>query len=278
MNYRHIYHAGNFADVIKHLMLMLVIEYMQQKDKPFFLLDTHAGIGLYDLQRVEAQKTAEAADGIARLWNAPDLPPELVRYVRWVRRCNKGDALRYYPGSPLIVQKMLRPIDTMVVNELHPEDVQTLRRSLDRTANLRIESRDGYECIRALLPPPQRRGMVLVDPPFEVRDEFTQMVKGLKDAHERWAGGTYMLWYPIKDPAHAAAFHADIAALNIRDIIAVDFYRRPAEDLTKLNGAGLVVVNPPWTLRASLETALPVLVRYLTAGAGSFAIQTIAAE
>ncbi|MBU0859167.1 MAG: 23S rRNA (adenine(2030)-N(6))-methyltransferase RlmJ, partial [Alphaproteobacteria bacterium] len=165
MNYRHIYHAGNFADVIKHLMLMLVIEYMQQKDKPFFLLDTHAGIGLYDLQRVEAQKTAEAADGIARLWNAPDLPPELVRYVRWVRRCNKGDALRYYPGSPLIVQKMLRPIDTMVVNELHPEDVQTLRRSLDRTANLRIESRDGYECIRALLPPPQRRGMVLVDPP-----------------------------------------------------------------------------------------------------------------
>lgn len=278
MNYRHIYHAGNFADVAKHLVLMLTLEHMLQKDKPFFALDTHAGIGLYDLHRDEAQKTAEAADGIARLWSAPDLPPALVRYVRLVRACNRGADLRYYPGSPLFIRKMIRPSDAMVVNELHPEDVHTLADILDPAPNLRIENRDGYECLRALLPPPQRRGLVITDPPFEVRDEFRLLVRGMKESYARWSGGTYLFWYPIKDPVHIDLFHHDIVALGVRDIIAVDFYRRPPDDVTKLNGAGMIIVNPPWTLRAALDENMPFLVKYLTDGQGRYELRTLVAE
>lgn len=277
MNYRHIYHAGNFADVVKHVVLMLVTEYMKEKDKPFFALDTHAGIGLYDLESEQARKTAEADDGIARLWDAPDLPPVLARYVALVRDFNMG-TLRYYPGSPMIAQALLRAGDTLVVNELHPEDVETLTRNLGRDKRVRVEHRDGYESWRALLPPPQRRGFVLVDPPFEVRDEFGLLVKGLADAHERWAGGTSVLWYPVKDPAHVAAFHADLRMLGIRDILAIDFYRQNPDDVTKLNGSGLILVNPPWTLRKAMEEVLPVLVEKLTGGRGHFTFNVIAGE
>lgn len=277
MNYRHIYHAGNFADVVKHVALMLVLEYMAEKDKPFFTLDTHAGIGLYDLESEQARKTAEADDGIARLWDAPDLPPVLARYVGMVRDLNMG-ALRYYPGSPLIAQALLRDGDSLVVNELHPEDVETLTRNIGRDKRVRVENRDGYECWRALLPPPQRRGLVIVDPPFEVRDEFILLTRGLREAHKRWSGGASILWYPVKDPAHVAAFHADLAMLGIPDIIALDFYRQPPDDVTKLNGSGLVFVNPPWTLRAALAEIMPVLVARLTDGRGSFSFNVIASE
>lgn len=278
MNYRHIYHAGNFADVVKHVALMLVIDYMKEKDKPFFLLDTHAGIGLYDLHSEQARKTAESDDGIARLRDAPDLPPALARYVDLVRDYNPGGQSRYYPGSPLIAQMMLRDGDSFVVNELHPDDVETLSLNLGRDKRVRVENRDAYECWRGMLPPPQRRGVVIVDPPFEVRDEFAQLVKGLRDAHKRWAGGTTVIWYPVKDPAHVAAFHADIAALGIPDILALDFYRQPPDDVTKLNGSGLVFVNPPWTLRQSLADIMPVLVDRLTGGQGSFNFTLIASE
>lgn len=277
MNYRHIYHAGNFADVVKHVVLMLVAEYMKEKDKPFFALDTHAGIGLYDLESAQARKTAEADDGIARLWDAPDLPPVLARYVALVRDFNMG-TLRYYPGSPMIAQALLRDGDTLIANELHPEDVETLTRNLGRDKRVRVEHRDGYESWRALLPPPQRRGFVLVDPPFEVRDEFKLMVKGLADAHERWAGGTSVLWYPVKDPVHVAAFHDDLRMLGIRDMLAIDFYRQKPDDVTKLNGSGLILVNPPWTLRKAMEEILPVLVEKLTGGHGYFSFNVIAGE
>ena len=277
MNYRHIYHAGNFADVVKHVALMLVAEYMGEKDKPFFALDTHAGIGLYDLESEQARKTAEADDGIARLWDAPDLPPALARYVGLVRDLNMG-TLRYYPGSPLIVQGLLRDGDTLVANELHPEDVETLTRNLGRDKRVRVENRDGYESWRALLPPPQRRGFVIVDPPFEVRDEFKLLVRGLADAHARWAGGTALLWYPIKDPAHVAAFHDELRMRGIPDMLALDFYRRKPDDVTKLNGSGLVFVNPPWTLRRALEEVLPVLVGTLTGGQGYYSFTVIAGE
>lgn len=278
MNYRHIYHAGNFADVVKHVALMLVIEYLKEKDKPFFLLDTHAGIGLYDLDSEQARKTAEADDGIARLFDVSGLPPALARYVDLVRDLNPGDQFRYYPGSPLIAQALLRDADSLVANELHPEDVETLTRNIGRDKRVRVEHRDAYETWRALLPPPQRRGAVIVDPPFEVRDEFTLLVRGLRDAHKRWAGGTSILWYPIKDPAHVAAFHGELTMLGIPDILALDFYRQPPDDVTKLNGSGLIFVNPPWTLRAAMTEIMPVLVDRLTDGRGSFAFTAISGE
>lgn len=278
MNYRHIYHAGNFADVVKHLCLVLVLESLRGKDKPFFTLDTHAGIGLYDLTSEQAQKTKEYEGGIGKLWTASDLPPVFDGYMRAVRACNGDGALRRYPGSPLIVRALLRPQDRLVANELHPEDAASLRKSLVRDAGLRIESRDGYECLRALLPPPERRGLVLIDPPFEEPDEFGRLLRGLADGHKRFATGIYMLWYPVKNRAETAAFHAALKRSGIPKITAAEFYRRPPDDPAVFSGTGLVLVNPPFGLAEKLEQALPYLVSALTMGAGFWRIEELTGE
>ena len=279
MNYRHIYHAGNFADVIKHIVLMRVLDYLKQKDKAFFVLDTHAGIGLYDLDADQARRTAEADDGIARVMAHADTAPDAVRaYVDLVRGFNRGDEWRTYPGSPAITHSLIRDQDRMVVNELHPDDVVTLDYNMGRDGRVRVEHMDAYQAIKALLPPPERRGMVLVDPPFEVTDEFARMTKALVDAHKRWATGVYAFWYPIKDPRVIARWHNDLADTGIPKIMAVDFMIRPASDPTRLNGSGLVLVNAPWTLESELNTILPWLVSTLTNGVGSFTITRLTGE
>jgi len=281
MNYRHIYHAGNFADVIKHIMLMLVMDYLQQKDKPLFALDTHAGIGLYDLQSEEAMKTSEAELGIGRVWTRNDAPEAVKKYCALVQSFNKGkkgDLPHFYPGSPMIVQSLLRDQDRFVANELHPEDVKTLRMNIGESRQTKVESLDGYIQLKALLPPPERRGVVLIDPPFEVRNEFEQMIKGLENSIKRWAQGTYMFWYPIKDPKIIRDFHADLAATGIPNIIAIDFMATKPMDLTRFNGTGLVIVNPPWILVEQARTILPWLVEAMTQGRGAFKINIIAGE
>lgn len=279
MNYRHIYHAGNFADVFKHIVLMLVIEHLKQKDKPFFVLDTHAGIGLYDLQSVEAQKTQEAAAGIHRIWDRQDKPEAVKRYCGLVKRLNPAKGLpRFYPGSPVLAREMLREKDRLVVNELHPEDVKTLRRNMGKDERLKVEHDDGYIVLKAQLPPPERRGAVLIDPPFELRHEWDLMIRALHDAHKRWATGTFVFWYPIKDPALIREFHAAIAESGLPDIIALDFLCRPPVDTTLFNGTGLIIVNPPWQLTQQLEPVMPWLVKVLTDGAGSYQAVRISEE
>ena len=265
MNYRHIYHAGNFADVFKHIILMRLIDYLKQKDKPFFLLDTHAGIGLYDLESEQAQKTGEAQQGFYRLGKLQNPQPAVKAYLDLVK---EYDGL--YPGSPKIMQRLMRAGDRMVANELHPEDRQTLAHHIGRDEQARVEGMDGYLAMKALLPPPEKRGLVLVDPPFEVNDEFTRMVRGLENAYERWATGMYAFWYPIKDRVDVRDYHKALQATGIRKIVAADFYLRKPHDPEILNGCGIVLVNPPWTLEKELHTIMAGLVPLLAEKSGSY--------
>jgi 23S rRNA (adenine2030-N6)-methyltransferase len=261
MNYRHAYHAGNFADVFKHIVLVMVLDYLRQKDKPFFALDTHAGIGLYDLESVEAQKTKEAEAGIGRLWELAKMPPEVKQYLEIVRRGNVrgGKKPRWYPGSPAIIHEMLRRNDRFTAGELHPDDYKTLRKKIGHDRRIRVENEDGYGLIKALLPPPERRGLVLVDPPFEVTNEFDLLLRGLKEGCRRWATGIYILWYPIKDTGPVGEFHEALAASGIPKIMAAEFLIRPPAGAEKFNGCGMIIVNAPWTLRDSLATIGPWL-------------------
>ncbi len=280
MNYRHIYHAGNFADVFKHIVLMRVIAHLKQKDKPFFALDTHAGLGRYNLTAPQAQKTMEAAAGIGALWQAKAMPPAVQDYLDLVRSINPNpQTLTQYPGSPWIIKAMLRGADRMVANELHPEDVHMLKKNLgDDGRRIRVDNMDGYTALKANLPPDERRGIVLVDPPFEVPDEFQKMIKGLRHAYTRWATGIYALWYPIKSPADIHLFHQDIGALNIPRCTAFDFMLHPVSDTGVLNGCGMILVNAPWTLADEIQLIAPTLITHMTSGAGALRINVISGE
>lgn len=265
MNYRHAFHAGNFADVFKHAILALCIEHLRRKPAPFRIVDTHAGIGLYDLAGVEAGKTLEWADGIGRLAGAEAAPlpaevaPLLAPYLDVVRALNPDGRLTLYPGSPTIARRLMRAGDALVVNELHPDDQATLAALFARDAAVKTTALDAFVALKALLPPKERRGLILVDPPFEARDDFDNLARGLAEARRRFATGTFLLWHPVKDPAVVDAFiDAAREAAGDKALRAELTIRRPRDPL-KLNGCGLLIVNPPWTLQASLETLLPFL-------------------
>jgi 23S rRNA (adenine2030-N6)-methyltransferase len=274
MNYRHIYHAGNFADVMKHATLCLIADHLKAKDKPFYALDTHAGIGRYDLRSEEAQKTGEYRQGIARVLAEPKLPPELAGYVAAVAALNGTRkllprGLHWYPGSPRILRAALRPADRLAAVELHPADADTLAREFAGDRQVTIHRMDGYQALKAFLPPPQRRGLVVVDPPFEERDEFAKLTTGLRHAHRRWATGIYALWYPIKARRPVDAFHDDIARSGIRGVAVAELMTRPADDPERFNGCGLVLINPPWRLMEQLQSMLAFLAPLLSEdGAG----------
>lgn len=262
MNYRHIYHAGNFADVLKHAVLARLIVYMTQKDKAFRVLDTHAGIGLYDLSSEEAQKTGEWQDGIGRLLDA-DIPAKakalLAPYLTAVRDLNPDGGLKLYPGSPKLTRMLMRPQDRLSAMELHPDDYETLHRLFDGDFQSRITQLDGWLALGAHLPPKEKRGLVLVDPPFEVAGEFERLADGLAKAWRRFSGGTFCLWYPLKQGAPIAAFHAALKALEIPKMLCAELSVRSDRDTTGLSGSGLIIVNPPYTLKDELDVLLPFL-------------------
>jgi 23S rRNA (adenine2030-N6)-methyltransferase len=271
MNYRHAYHAGNFADVLKHAVLALVVEHLKQKPGPFRVIDTHAGIGLYDLTSEASLKTGEWRAGIGRVLDA-ELPADaaaiLAPYLAVVRELNGPGPLTHYPGSPLLARRLMRATDRLVVNELHPEDQAELAKLFARDDATKVLALDGWTALRSLLPPKERRGVVLVDPAFEEQGELDRLVEGLGEAVRRFATGTFLLWYPIKDVTAVAAFRRKIAALELAKALAVEFTIRGAEDAQRLNGAGLIVVNAPYTLEGKLKVLLPVLVRLLARGDG----------
>lgn len=282
MNYRHAYHAGNFADVLKHAVLALVIEHLKLKPAPFRVIDTHAGIGLYDLASEPALKTGEWRAGIGRVIDA-ELPAEaagiLAPYLAVVREVNGEGPLTRYPGSPLIARRLMRASDRLVVNELHPEDHAELEKLFARDAETKVLELDGWTALKSLLPPRERRGVVLVDPAFEEEGEFDRLVEGLQEAVRRFATGTFLLWYPIKDPTAIAAFRRQIAAVKLPKALAVELMIRGAEDVERLNGAGLIVVNPPYTLEAKLKALMPPLVRLLQQGEGArFLLHELASD
>ncbi len=277
MNYRHAFHAGNFADVVKHAVLVLLVQSLKRKDTPFCVIDTHAGIGRYDLSGVQAQKTGEFRQGVTKLLeaDASSLPAGIKPYLSLVRAMNKGvPALRWYPGSPRLSLDLLRPQDRLVLLELHPEDAKTLASLFAGDKRAKVHNLDGYTALKAFLPPKERRGLVLIDPPFEKTNEFEQVVRGLRQAYRRWAGGHYLVWYPIKGRGPVEAFYDDLRASGIPQILVAEFLLRKSGDPDRLNGCGLVLVNPPWQLDTELDALLPALAKILTSERGGGASLT----
>lgn len=275
MNYRHAYHAGNFADVLKHVVLSLALVHMAKKEAPFRVIDTHAGIGMYDLAGEEAGKTGEWRGGIGRLLG-PDAAPMpaaaaglMKPYLDAVGALNPDGVPRTYPGSPCLALALMRGDDRLVANELHPEDATTLRRTLARDRRAKVLELDGWLALKAQLPPKERRGVILVDPPFEEPGELDRIVAGLDNARRRFGGGVYLLWYPIKDPRPVARFYQAIAKVAPPESLAIELLIRAPLDPDRLNGCGLVVLNPPFTLEADLGVLLPVLAERLSDGAGA---------
>ncbi len=262
MNYRHIYHAGNFADVLKHAVLARLIVYLQQKDKAFRVLDTHAGIGLYDLASQEAQKTGEWREGIGRILEKP-LPEPVAHllepYLGCIRALNPEGGVTLYPGSPKLARMLLRPQDRLSAIELHPDDAHELARLFEGDYQVRVTELDGWLALGAHMPPKEKRGIVLVDPPFEIEGEFDRLVHGLAKAHKRFSGGTFCLWYPLKKGLPVAEFHAGLKALGIPKILCAEITVQSDREATGLNGSGLIIVNPPFTLKDELHVMLPVL-------------------
>lgn len=255
MNYRHIYHAGNFADVMKHITLMLCLDYMKQKDKGFCVIDAHGGCGLYDLSSEQAQKTGEYKDGIEKLIDLPSPPAELGPYLAMVK---KDLAKGKYPGSPLIIARQLRDQDRLIAGELHPDDCKTLRMVMGSHRNVTIEKRDAYETLRTFLPPAERRGLVLIDPPFEKKDEFERLTRQMAGWAKRFATGTYLIWYPIKAHLPHAALR-EAAATHFPDWLCFETLLHPADQPESFNGSGLLILNPPYNLKGKLEKLAPVL-------------------
>jgi 23S rRNA (adenine2030-N6)-methyltransferase len=262
MNYRHAYHAGNFADVVKHLALVSILLHLRKKPAPFVVIDSHAGRGRYDLSGAEAVRTGEAANGIGRLASIEDATGALGEYLSLVR----GDAATY-PGSPLLAAWLLRPQDRLVAIEKHPEEAALLKAALVRRAGAHAEEGDGYKRLSGLLPPPERRGVVLIDPPFESPEEFHAEARTLGEALKRFATGIYVLWFPIKSAGEANAFCGAVLAAGVKKAlrIDIDIGGQAAAIGTKerLTGAGLIVVNPPYgfaeEMRESLAKIAPLL-------------------
>jgi 23S rRNA (adenine2030-N6)-methyltransferase len=262
MNYRHSFHAGNFADVFKHSLLILLLEALRHKDSAFFYLDAHGGRGRYDLHSDEAQRTGEYHEGIKRLWSVENPPAAIETLCAQVRAINAAGDLRYYPGSPRLARTLLRPCDRMLALELHPQEYAVLAAEFSRDPQVKIYHQDAWQGLRAYLPPLQRRGLVLLDAPFEQRDEFQHLVQGLQHALKRWAHGIYALWYPIKEHAPIARFYRQLHALDV-DILSAELHLDPADNPHLLNGCGMAIINPPWRMAEHLRTLLPWLAQHL---------------
>jgi 23S rRNA (adenine2030-N6)-methyltransferase len=268
MNYRHGYHAGGFTDVLKHTALCELLRLLTAKDKKLFVLDTHAGAGGYDLAGGQARRTAEAEAGIVRLAAAPriGMPPAVARYLAAVAAYDRkfGRAtgrLKRYPGSPRLIRSAVRPGDRFVACELHPEEALALKREFAGDGAVEVRQADGYKAMKALLPPRERRGLVLIDPPFEAADEFERLLRALRQGVRRFATGCYALWYPIKDEA-AAAFGRELAAFKA---LTLELSLEGIEP-GRLAACGLAVINPPWRFEESMREALPWIAERLGPG------------
>lgn len=278
LSYRHGFHAGNPADVLKHAVLALCLDYLTRKDKPLLLVDTHAGAGSYRLDSDFAQKTGEYRDGIGKLWGRDDVPEALEPYLSAVRGVNAGSELRYYPGSPMIANHFLRRQDRAVCFELHPADGDKLQRRLASLPNLQLRREDGLANLKSLLPPKERRGLVLIDPSYEIKRDFQAVIDCLRDAHQRFATGTYLLWYPVLKRDQVNQLLRRFTALNLPDSWVVELCVSPDTEALGMTGSGLLMINPPWQLAEQLETLLPWLLGALGHADGSLRLERLVAE
>src|ERR1700761_1194706 len=283
MNYRHAFHAGNFADVIKHIVLVRILTYLQDKQAAFRVIDTHAGAGVYDLTSEEARRGGEWLTGIARVMQArfsETTLPLVAPYLDIVRAFNPQRDLMAYPGSPLIARALLRPQDRLTACAVEPRARKQLIDALRRDSQARVVALDGWTALPAFVPPKERRGLVLIDPPYEQKDEFERLAEGFTEAFAKWPTGSYVLWYPAKnrratDELAREVTHIAGEARPAGKCLRLEFSAAPQSENAALTSAGLLVVNPPWTLAAELKTILPELEKPLgQGGAGRFRLES----
>lgn len=260
LSYRHGFHAGNHGDVLKHAVLTLCIEYLQRKDKPFVYVDTHAGAGRYDLNSEWANKNREFETGILPLWQRDDLPNELLAYIEIVKGMNPVGELRWYPGSPWLFQQLMRKQDRARLFELHAAELQNLQNQFIHERKIKIDNSDGLQALKAILPPPEHRALVLIDPSYEVKTDFKLVVSALKDAYRRFATGMYLLWYPEILRFYTDQLENGFRSSGIRNILLAELTVAPGPGMT---GSGMIVINPPWTLKEQLQNCLPYLTKLL---------------
>lgn len=265
LSYRHAFHAGNHADVLKHFVEVQLLRYLAQKDKPFWYIDTHAGAGCYALDAGYAAQNAEYESGIARLWERDDLPVPLTEYVALVKRLNPDGQLRFYPGSPLVALELLREQDRLRLFELHPADSEILRENfVEHGTQVLIQAADGFGALKALLPPPPRRALVLVDPPYEDKKDYQRVVAALREGLKRFASGIYAVWYPQLQRAEVRQLTEQLRQLPVKSWLHTALsVQAPGQDGFGMYGSGMFIVNPPWVLHGILQEVMPYLAQHL---------------
>lgn len=281
LSYRHAFHAGNFADVLKHSVLTLVLEYMTRKDKGFYYIDSHSGAGMYQLEDEYAQKTGEYKDGIAKLIDNEDLPEALQPYIDLVKDINQAeqsDELALYPGSPGIARQFTRRQDSAHLFELHPADIEHLQAYSQRWNKSHVKQSDGYQGVLGLVPPPSRRGVVLIDPPYELKEDYLKAVRTIVNAYKKFATGTYILWYPVVKRELVEQMQDAFTKSDVRNLLQVEFCQKADTQEYGMTGTGLFIVNPPWQLNSQLAEILPYLKVKLGSTDTSFTLKQLIAE
>ncbi|GAB3485905.1 23S rRNA (adenine(2030)-N(6))-methyltransferase RlmJ [Marinomonas epiphytica] len=259
LSYRHIYHAGNHADILKHLIVSQVCRHFIKKESPFFYLDTHAGIGQYELASDQAQKNKEFESGIGRLLNEDNLPEPIEAFLDIVRQMNPGSELSLYPGSPKVVDYYVRQKDKLHLCELHPNDYPLLAALFPNKRRANVVKDNGFAAVKAMLPPPQKRAFTLMDPPYEVKKDYQFVVQALQEGHKRFPQGTYAIWYPVLSRKQADQLLQDVKSTQIRNVLLIELCIRDTEKERGMAGSGMILVNPPWTLEKDCQACLPVL-------------------
>lgn len=281
LSYRHSFHAGNPADVIKHLVLIETISYLTKKDKPLEYIDTHSGVGVYRLATAEAQKTQEYLEGIAKLWQYQGENDAIKRYVAKVKQFNQGE-LEIYPGSPMVADSLLRENDKRWLFELHPKDSESLKNNMAELSRRRkqtfVRKENGFKGVLGLLPPQAKRGCVLIDPPYEIKSDYEQVVKTVKKAVERFNSGTIMIWYPVVSRERIDAMEAGLIASGIRNIQLFELATQADTDEHGMTASGMIVINPPWTLKKTMDECLPELVSLLSSEGGFYRSEQLVEE
>ncbi|OAN16916.1 rRNA methyltransferase [Photobacterium jeanii] len=278
LSYRHSFHAGNHADVVKHIVQSLILDALKQKEKPFVYHDTHSGVGRYDLQDERSEKTGEFLEGIARIWSRDDIPAEVASYLAAIKGLNQGDELRYYPGSPKVARAQIRDQDRMVLTELHPTDFPLLLQEFRGDRQVKIYKEDGFARLKASLPPKERRGVVLIDPPYELKHEYMDVVKAIKESHKRWATGTYAIWYPVVYRENIDKMIQGLEQTGIRKILQIELGVEPDTSERGMTASGMIVINPPWKLESQMQAILPWLQQAISPVTGFHKVEWIVPE
>lgn len=282
LSYLHSFHAGNFADVLKHLTTVEILNYLTQKPKPLLYVDTHSGAGAYSLDKAESQKNKEYEYGIAALEQATDLPPAVQNYVDLVKQFNKtihgSEIISHYPGSPWFAQELLTSVDRLSLFELHPREFQTLQKNMQSDRRIQTFNSDGFHACKSQLPPKEKRGYILIDPPYEVKQDYKTVVQAIEVGHKKFSTGTFALWYPVVERHRVDQLEKALIQTGIKNIQLFELGIQADSSARGMTASGMIVINPPWTLMNTLQNCLPYLAKKLGGDQGHFKIKQLVAE